>query len=54
MPKITLTFTQEGLALLGRALDMMPFGVISPLINDINRQIIEQQSVVQESEVVNG
>lgn len=43
MSKIILTFTPDELNLIGKALDLMPFGVISPLVNAINKQIVEQR-----------
>lgn len=40
---MTLTFTNEQLAIIDRALGQMPYAQVAPLIADINRQIEEQQ-----------
>lgn len=46
---ITLTFTQEQMQVLNEALSNLPFKFAAPLINDINKQIQEQQNVVKET-----
>ena len=40
---ITLKFTDEQMNILQSALVEMPFKVVSPMINDINKQIKEQK-----------
>lgn len=45
---ITLTFTQEQMQVLNEALSNLPFKFAAPLVNDINKQIQEQQNMVKE------
>ncbi|UNY40278.1 hypothetical protein KLEP181_gp24 [Paracoccus phage vB_PmaP_KLEP18-1] len=35
----TLTLTDEQLAIIDRALAQMPYGMVAPLVNEINRQL---------------
>lgn len=39
----TLTLTDAQLAIIDRALAQMPYGMVAPLVADINRQIDAQQ-----------
>lgn len=41
---MTLTFTNEQLAIIDRALGQMPYAQVAPLIADINRQITDAQA----------
>jgi hypothetical protein len=40
---ITLNFTPQELAVLNDALMQMPYGRVAPLVQNINKQIQEQQ-----------
>lgn len=39
----TLTFTEEQLAIIDKALAQMPYGLVAPLVHEINRQLNEAQ-----------
>ena len=39
----TITITEEQLAIIDRALAQMPYGVVAPLVAEINRQLAEVQ-----------
>lgn len=39
----TITITEEQLAIIDRALAQMPYGMVAPLVAEINRQLAEAQ-----------
>jgi hypothetical protein len=41
-----IEFTIEQLSILDKALQQLPYVVVAPLINDINKQIVEQQKIM--------
>lgn len=44
-----LSFTQEQLAIIDRALSSRPYGEVAALINEINQQIATQQQAAPEA-----
>jgi hypothetical protein len=43
----TIKFKQEHLAILSQGLGKLPFEVVAPLISEIQKQITEQDKIVQ-------
>ena len=39
----TLTLTHEQLVIIDKALSQMPYGMVAPLVAEINRQLAEAQ-----------
>jgi hypothetical protein len=41
-----LEFTLEHLSILDKALQQMPYGMVAPMIHSINKQLADQQKVM--------